>query len=338
MKLSIKLFNITLITFICFLLLKSSDLIVLIINKIYEIVFPVFIGFSISYFLYPILCKLNKKIPKKLSLGILILSIFLILTLTLILLTPLLYKEFISITSYILIFLKDVSIKYDIDLSSITDKLFNIFDNIITIFTKYIGKGIIKTINISVDIITNIIVIIVSFIYFLIDMDKIRKFFYKNIKNKKLFNYLKLLDNELTNYFNGLSNLIIISFFEYTIIYYIVGNPNYLLLGILSSLSNFIPCFGALIVYFLAFTSSFVISVRKGILTIVVIFILSIFDNYILNPYIFKKSNKIHPLIVIISIFIGGKIFGMFGILISLPLSIIIINTIKFLTKNVNGM
>ena len=47
----------------------------------------------------------------------------------------------------------------------------------------------------------------------------------------------------------------------------------------------------------------------------------------------FGKSNKIHPIIVIISVFAGGILFGFFGVLISLPISIVIVSTIKFLNE-----
>ena len=42
------------------------------------------------------------------------------------------------------------------------------------------------------------------------------------------------------------------------------------------------------------------------------------------------KTNQVHPLIVISSVFIGGILFGIIGIIIALPLSILIIATIKF--------
>jgi predicted PurR-regulated permease PerM len=127
----------------------------------------------------------------------------------------------------------------------------------------------------------------------------------------------------------------IISFFEYTIIYYIIGLPNALLLGSLCSLSNLIPFFGGIIVQIISVISSFAISKKLGIFVLIIAFILSIFDSYVLNPIIYSKSNKIHPIIIICSVLISGSLLGLFGILFAIPSAIVIITTYKYL-KNKN--
>jgi len=320
-KLDYKLVNIALICLICFLLVESSELWILLFSKLSSILVPICIGFAISYFLYPFLVKLNKKIPKVLSIGILILSFLILLYILFMVLVPLLYNQFINLISYILVFIKSLSI----DLSGLEKYLFEqVLPKSGKIFWDISTK--------SVDIVTDLIVVIVSSIYFLIDMDKIRNFLKKYLfkKSDKFYLYFKTLDIELNNYFKGLIKLIVITFFEYTIIYYILGNPNALFLGFLSALSNLIPCFGNLIVQIISSLTSFIISPRMGITVLIITFILSIFDSYILNPWVYGKSNKIHPLIIIISVFAGGILFGFIGVLISLPLSIVIVNTIKF--------
>ena len=58
--------------------------------------------------------------------------------------------------------------------------------------------------------------------------------------------------------------------------------------------------------------------------------IFSAIDGYVINPLVYGKTNRVHPLIVISSVFIGGILFGIVGIVISLPLSILIIASIKY--------
>ena len=50
---------------------------------------------------------------------------------------------------------------------------------------------------------------------------------------------------------------------------------------------------------------------------------------------VYGKTNKVHPLVVITSVFAGGILFGIFGIIISLPLSILLIATIKFFKDDI---
>lgn len=329
-KLDYKLINIALICFICYVVISFNDILFLIITKLINILLPIFIGFVIAYVLYPILNILNKKIPKVLSIGILILLFLLFIFTLIVLIVPILYEQIFSLISYILMFIRNCNI----DLNFIENNLNVIFDEI-TNLSKFVSDSAIKTINTSINFITNLIVSISSSVYFLIDMDKIRDYIknYLYKKSNKLYLYFKLLDIELNNYFKGLFKLIIITFFEYTIIYYLLGHPYALLLGVLSAISNLIPCFGGLIVQIIAFVTTFVINIRLAITVLLITFILSIFDSYILNPYVYGKSNKIHPIIVIISVFAGGILLGFLGVLISLPIAIIIVSTIKFLNE-----
>ena len=58
-------------------------------------------------------------------------------------------------------------------------------------------------------------------------------------------------------------------------------------------------------------------------------------DGYVINPIVYGKTNKVHPLVVIMSVFAGGILFGILGIIISLPLAIIIITTIQYFKDDV---
>ena len=80
--------------------------------------------------------------------------------------------------------------------------------------------------------------------------------------------------------------------------------------------------------------TGFTISPGLGLTVIVVTLITSMIDSYVLNPLVYGKSNQVHPIIVIASVFGGGILFGFIGIIIALPLSIIIITSYKFYAKD----
>ena len=94
--------------------------------------------------------------------------------------------------------------------------------------------------------------------------------------------------------------------------------------------------FGGIITNIIAAITAFVISPALFIKTVITFVILSTVDGYLINPIVYGKTNDVHPLIVIIALFAGGIIFGMFGIIISLPLAIIIISTIKYFKEDIN--
>ena len=204
---------------------------------------------------------------------------------------------------------------------------------------KYVSDGAINIIGVSLNYLTIIFIAFDASIYLLIDMDKIRytvKKFLKR-KSKKIYEYVVTLDNEMKNYLIGFSRIIFITFFEYTIVYSIIGHPNALVLGILAMIANLIPYFGGVITNTIAAITSFVISPALFWKTVVTFLILSTIDGYVINPYVYGKTNKVHPLVVILSVFAGGILFGTIGILLSLPLAIIIITTIQFFDVEVKN-
>ena len=76
-------------------------------------------------------------------------------------------------------------------------------------------------------------------------------------------------------------------------------------------------------------------STSLGISVIVATLISSTIDSYILNPIVYGKSNQIHPIIVITAVFGGGILFGFIGIIIALPISIIILSSLKFYKEEI---
>lgn len=330
-----KLVNIALIALICYFIYQASDLWFLIINKIVSIFLPIIIGFSLAYAIYPFFKMLNKYVNKIVAVIIIIFIVILIIYLIFILLIPLLFNQIVNLINSLLYFIKNVSNNFQFDLNKIEENLIIFLNQIITNLGKYISATTLKTINVSINIITNAFIAISSGIYFLLDMEKIRNFIKDYIKNKKILKFLSLLDYELQKYFKGCFLTIFITFIEYTLIYFIIGHPDFLLLGILSSLGNLIPYFGGMLVVVVGVISGVVISKKLAITVIIVTFISSLFDSYILNPFIYKKSNKLHPIVVIISVFASGILFGFMGVLIAIPLAILIITSYRFYKENV---
>ncbi len=339
-KLDFKLVNIALIALICFFIYMANPLWLGILDKILKIILPLFAGFVIAYALYPILETLREKnIPKGICIGIIIFVLIAIITTIVVLLVPLLSNQIVSLIDSLIIFIKDITTNYNIDLGNLGDSLFKTFNEILTNVGKYVSDGAVKTINASINVISNVFIALASGIYFLVDMDKIRKNIknYLHRKSKKLYEYISLLDREIKNYIKGFLTIVCISFFEYTIIYYIIGHPNALLLGILSGLGNFIPYFGGIFVQVIGIITGFSLSFSLGITVVIVTLITALIDSYLLNPLVYGKSNQVHPIIVIAAVFGGGILAGFIGIIIALPISIIIINSIKFYKEEISS-
>jgi predicted PurR-regulated permease PerM len=143
-------------------------------------------------------------------------------------------------------------------------------------------------------------------------------------------------NEELKDYLGGLVQIMIISIFEYGIVYLIIGHPNAIVLGILAGIANLIPYFGGIINNLIASITAFIISPSLFVKTLIVFFLLSIFDSYVINPHVYGKTNQIHPLITIFALFAGGALFGVMGVFISFPLAIFFVSLIKFYKNDIS--
>ena len=127
----------------------------------------------------------------------------------------------------------------------------------------------------------------------------------------------------------------LIQLFEYSFLFFIIGHPNWLILGLLACITTIIPYFGGLITNILAIIMASVVSVPLVIATIVICMIFPQLDGYLISPKVYGKTNNVKPVVVIISITAGGILFGITGIIASFPVAIILIATYKFYKEEI---
>ena len=322
-KLNYKLVNFLLILLIILTIYQTKELWVNILNITNNILKPLLISLMISYVLNIYLRILNKKFNKITSIIIFLTTIFLIIYTIIFKLLPTIIiqlKEGISGITYIL---KTISIKYNINILDTIGKLKQIDElipniNIISNILKYISL--------------TLIVISIT-IYMFIDWNKIIDLTKQILKNKKIYNYIIIINNELEKYTRSYLLLSLINTIEYLTIFLIIKHPNFLLLGLLAGILSIIPIIGGITTNIIALSLAFITNYKLFIRTIIGILILTILDGYIISPLVYNKSNKIHPILSILAIYIGSKIFGILGTIIAMPMLIIFISTYKYIKK-----
>ena len=342
-KIDYKLVNISLIVLIVFLLYRTGNLWIGLTNKALQIVLPFLFAFALAYALYPFLQKMkSKNIPKWLGVSIIILLILALTTLIVYLITTVMLGQLSSLFNSIIVFINSLQeTSFDFNFAGLETSLTETFKTILTNLGTYVSDGAINIIDSSLGFLSKLFIVFAAFIYFLIDMDKIReevKFFFSK-KSRKTYSYVRTLDKEMKNYLSGLIQIVIISLVEYTLVYTIIGHPNAILLGFLAAVANLVPYFGGIAVNIIAAITAFVVSPALLIRTIIAFVILSAVDSYVINPTVYGKTNSIHPLVTIMALFAGGIIFGILGVFISFPLAIIFVTTYKYykddITRNI---
>ncbi|MCM1370476.1 MAG: AI-2E family transporter [Clostridium sp.] len=340
-KLNFKLINIAILVLIVFLLYQTSGLWGAILSKIITIILPFMIAFIIAYALNPCVRFLKSKgIPKWLSILLVVLLVAGILVTIVLIAFPLLFNQLSSLFTGIVSFFKELSTTFDLNFGDIQNTLSNTFTSILSNLGTYVSNGAINFIGVSLSFFSAFLVGVSATIYFLIDMDSIRKEvkLFVRKKSKKVYKYISILDEQMKQYLIGFMKILVINFFLYSFAFLIVGHPNAILLGFMASLLSLIPYFGGIFTNIIALVTAFVVSPALFIKTIVAVIILSILDGNVISPLVYGKANKVHPIVIIMSIFAGGLIFGFIGVVFALPIAIIIITTIKYFKEDISDI
>ena len=308
-KINYKLLNLLFLILIVCLLYFIRDLWLGIFGKIVAILLPFLIAFAVSYAIYPYCRKLeNYGLPKWLAMMVIYFIIIGFVILIGITVVPMLYDQTVLFLSNISAVVTDISSKYEIDLGILQQSISTVSTDILKDVGSYISNGAINILNASISVITNLIIVVAVSVYFLWDMDVIRgnvKKYLQRLKGR-YYAYVKRLDEEINNYFNGLFKTILIQFIEYTIVFKLIGHPNYLILSILAAVTTIIPYFGGIIVNVLAVIIASVVSTKLLILTIIVCLICPNIDGYIIAPKVYGKTNQLPALVNIFAVFAGG--------------------------------
>ena len=323
-KLDYKLVNTLLILLIVLIIYLTKEIWINIFNILNNILKPLLISIMISYVLNLYLRILNKKLNKTVSIIIFLLTIISIIYTLFFKLMPPILKEMTQSIKSISYLLKELAIKYNINIMDIIKKL-NKIDEILPRI-NIIGN-IIKYISITLFVIS-------LSMYMFIDWNKIVKVLKKTLNKKiKLYNYIKIINISIEKYTKSFLILTIINTIEYTIIFLIIKHPNFLLLGFISGILSIIPIIGGITTNVIALLLAYLMNYKLFIRTIIGILVLTILDSYIISPLVYKKTNKIHPILSIIAIYTSSKILGLFGTIIAMPLLIILITTYKYIKK-----
>lgn len=108
----------------------------------------------------------------------------------------------------------------------------------------------------------------------------------------------------------------------------IVGVRNAILIGIMAGVINIVPYLGPIIGAIFGVTLSLLsnvhaqidVSMTPTVLKILLVFaIAQVTDNFVLQPVIFSKSVKAHPLEIFFVIMIAGMLVGIVGMILAVP-------------------
>ncbi|MDP2722377.1 MAG: AI-2E family transporter [Bacteroidales bacterium] len=168
--------------------------------------------------------------------------------------------------------------------------------------------------------------------YFLLDDGLIKNFMLILSPDKYVDDISQVLHDSkflLVRYFHGILTEVIIMISLETIGLLILGIPNAVLIGFIGGLMNVIPYLGPAIGMCLGIILGLLSELgakNYDMLTYVVLGVMGVFagakviDDLVLQPLIYSRSVKAHPVEVFLAIIIGGKLAGIIGMILAIPI------------------
>lgn len=210
-----------------------------------------------------------------------------------------------------------------------------IIDDIISITTSIVqkaGNEIIASIAKIGGYIINIFVGIVISFYLLMDKHTMLEWWNKFIYaifpisfTKKLKNLWENTDFVISGYIRGqlidaliMGTLISIALLILNIDYAVI-------IGIISGFSNLIPMVGATVATIIAILVALAGDTPiKALYALITLLILQQIDGNIIVPKVVGKNVNLHPLLVMLSLFMFGSLFGIIGMIVAVPITALI--------------
>ena len=307
-----------------------------------KLVSPIIYAFIIAFLLYP-MCEsaetfIENKMPlffQKRARGISVISVyvfvFLVLGGVLYAILPLVIDNIIDFLKTIPVLLERIVEKInkskfiDVDLKRL-DKYID-FKKFLS-DTGWLNMGVYtsKIVSFSMNFV-NIILSVITSVYILLErktlvcgLSEIVSIFDKKGKLSIVKRYLKKAVDFTYKYMFCILLDAVIVFFICLSVFLIMGIDYALVLALMIGLFNIVPHFGSLIAFIISFVITLVTSnVSTALIFGVVLFAVQQVDGNVIQPHIVKDKLDVSPFWVLVGILIGGGLFGIWGILLAVP-------------------
>lgn len=305
-------------------------------STFWKIVTPMLWGIALAFIMEPLIkCLENKGITRKITVFLLWIVIIVVVVLFLIVLIPMIYDKIIDFINSFKdginwIFNKITEMGgEDLDRFAILETLEDSMMTALNEFKSWIPQITSEVPNILatfLDILTNTLFSVIIAIYISLDYDK----FKKNVRKfvKKLFPrtlpYVSRIDDDIAVYVKSVCILIGIQIVEYGLFYYLVGHPDWLILGFLTAFATLIPYIGGTLANIVGILTGLSLSTLQVFIMCCAMLILPNVDAYIVSPMVHKKRSSLGALTSLMAVFAGGVIAGILGIILSIPVAIAI--------------
>lgn len=225
-----------------------------------------------------------------------------------------------------------IAAQFDIDeiIQRISSTISQRFGDIVNSTVSGLGSTISVVVTIGLGLVTAPVLL-----YYLLKEDEkvaplILKFF-PTSKRQTIARYLGEVNTQLSLYIRGQLTVAMSVAIMFSIGYTLIGLPYGVALGIMSGFLNIIPYLGSFLAMFPALIIGIVHSPFMLVKVLIVALIEQTLEGRIISPKILGNNLKIHPALILIVLLTAGKLYGITGVIIGVPVFAIIKVTFNYL-------
>ena len=296
---------------------------------------PVACGAVIYYLVKPIYdYLLNKKVPKGIAILLVMVGVIVIFIMIITSLVPIIQKQLLDLVSQLPYYYQIISEQVENFMQTgLFETIQEQFNKINTDFIQSITErlngilnftfsGIGSVVGIIGDIVITVMTMPVILYYLLKDGNKVIPFVTRMFPTRsqhKISVMLNEMNQQVSSYIRGQITVAICVGFTYIIGYTFIGLPYGVTIGMIAGLLTIIPYLGSIIGLTPALIIGFVTNPTLALHVLLVFVIEQLIESRVLQPLILGSSLKMHPVTILIILLAAGKMFGLVGLLIAVP-------------------
>ncbi len=296
---------------------------------------PVACGAVIYYLVKPIYdYLLNKKVPKGIAILLVMVGVIVIFIMIITSLVPIIQKQLLDLVSQLPYYYQIISEQVENFMQTgLFETIQEQFNKINTDFIQSITErlngilnftfsGIGSVVGIIGDIVITVMTMPVILYYLLKDGNKVIPFVTRMFPTRsqhKISVMLNEMNQQVSSYIRGQITVAICVGFTYIIGYTLIGLPYGVTIGMIAGLLTIIPYIGSIIGLTPALIIGFVTNPTLALHVLLVFVIEQLIESRVLQPLILGSSLKMHPVTILIILLAAGKMFGLVGLLIAVP-------------------
>lgn len=179
------------------------------------------------------------------------------------------------------------------------------------------------TVGLFTGLVALLTIVVMSF-YLLLEQNAIKNFVYEIIPQTHreiAVDLLNKISDKMGSWLRGhIVLMVIVGLLDFAALS-VIGVPYALTLGLWGGLTEVVPYIGPWIGVIPALIVAFTVSPLKALIVAISFFLIQQIESSFLSPKILGKAVGLSPVIIILALLIGGKLMGILGVIIAVPVA-----------------